>query len=110
MSSRASADRDRDHGRSADLTIEVKDFYVYMMTNRTRALDHSTASERFQIFQQLPLLLARELRAVFVAGIGIALARGVEYVSAAVGVTHLVRIVFVRAAMECLRALRGRRE
>ncbi len=35
MSSRASADRDRDHGRSADLTIGMKNFYVYMMTNRT---------------------------------------------------------------------------
>src|SRR5204863_1231971 len=34
----ASADRDRDHGRSADLTIEVKDFYVYMMTNRSRSV------------------------------------------------------------------------
>ena len=38
LSSRASADRDRDHGRSADLTIEVKNFYVYMMTNRTRSV------------------------------------------------------------------------
>ena len=38
LSSRTSADRDRDHGRSADLTIEVKNFYVYMMTNRTRSV------------------------------------------------------------------------